>query len=118
MYESRFQELIFCLKLIGYAIAIILALKFAIHFLLISISSCLYAKWISTGKSLAYSSDKCYKCHGPDGKNQKSDFRIDSFEEAVRKHNGFVGLTLGNLKILKPLGIHSDDPIDDATARK
>ena len=77
---------------------IILALKFAIHFLLISISSCLYAKVDFNREIRPILSDKCYKCHGPDAKNQKSDFRIDSFEEAVRKHNGFVGLTPGNLE--------------------
>ena len=58
-------------------------------------------------------SDKCYKCHGPDAKNQKSDFRIDSFEEAIKEHNGFVGLTPGNLEESEiHWRIHSDDPID------
>ena len=58
-------------------------------------------------------SDKCYKCHGPDAKNQKSDFRIDSFEEAIKEHNGFVGLTPGNLKESEiHWRIYSDDPID------
>ena len=58
-------------------------------------------------------SDKCYKCHGPDAKNQKSDFRIDSFEEAIKEHNGFAGLTPGNLEESEiHWRIHSDDPID------
>jgi hypothetical protein len=58
-------------------------------------------------------SDKCYKCHGPDAKNQKSDFRLDSFEEATREHNGFVGLTPGNLEESEiHWRIHSDDTID------
>ena len=58
-------------------------------------------------------SDKCYKCHGPDAKNQKSDFRIDSFEEAIKEHNGFAGLTPGNLEKSEiHWRIHSDDPID------
>ena len=58
-------------------------------------------------------SDKCYKCHGPDAKNQKSDFRIDSFEEAIKEHNGFVGLTPGNLEESEiHWRIYSDDPID------
>ncbi len=43
-------------------------------------------------------SDKCFKCHGPDAKNQKSDFRLDSFEEAIKEHHGFVGLTPGSLE--------------------
>jgi len=58
-------------------------------------------------------SDKCYKCHGPDAKNQKSDFRLDSFEEATREHNGFVGLTPGDLEESEiHWRIHSDDTID------
>ena len=58
-------------------------------------------------------SDKCYKCHGPDAKNQKSDFRIDSFEEAIKEHNGFVGLTPGSLEDSEiHWRIYSDDTID------
>ena len=43
-------------------------------------------------------SDKCFKCHGPDAKNQKSDFRLDSFEQATKDHKGMVGLTPGSLE--------------------
>ena len=43
-------------------------------------------------------SDKCFKCHGPDAKNQKSDFRLDSFDEATKDHKGMIGLTPGNLE--------------------
>ncbi|MDG1139390.1 MAG: DUF1553 domain-containing protein [Opitutales bacterium] len=58
-------------------------------------------------------SDKCYKCHGPDAKNQKSDFRLDSFEEAIKEHNGFLGLSPGSLEDSEiHWRIHSDDPID------
>ena len=58
-------------------------------------------------------SDKCYKCHGPDAKNQKSDFRIDSFKEAIKDHNGFVGLTPGSLEDSEiHWRIYSDDAID------
>ena len=58
-------------------------------------------------------SDKCYKCHGPDAKNQKSDFRLDSFEEATKEHDGFVGLTPGNLENSEiHWRIRSEDPID------
>jgi hypothetical protein len=42
-------------------------------------------------------SDKCFKCHGPDAKNQKSDFRLDSFENATKDHKGMIGLTPGSL---------------------
>jgi len=43
-------------------------------------------------------SDKCFKCHGPDAKNQKSNFRLDSFEQATKDHKGMIGLTPGNLE--------------------
>lgn len=43
-------------------------------------------------------SDKCYHCHGPDAKNQKSDFRIDTREEAMKDHSGVVGIVPGDLK--------------------
>ncbi|MBT5716204.1 MAG: DUF1549 domain-containing protein, partial [Opitutae bacterium] len=58
-------------------------------------------------------SDKCYKCHGPDAKNQKSDFRLDSFEQATQNHDGIIGLTPGKLEDSEiHWRIHSDDPID------
>ena len=88
-------------------------LKLLIHlFLLISFS------WVSAEVDFNRDirpilSDKCYKCHGPDAKNQKSDFRIDSFEEATKEHDGFVGLTPGDLEESEiHWRIHSDDPID------
>ena len=43
-------------------------------------------------------SDKCNHCHGPDAKNQKSDFRIDTREEAMKEHSGVVGIVPGDLK--------------------
>ena len=43
-------------------------------------------------------SDKCFKCHGPDARNQKSDFRLDSFEQATKDHQGMVGLNPGSLE--------------------
>ncbi|MEM9017651.1 MAG: DUF1549 domain-containing protein, partial [Verrucomicrobiota bacterium] len=43
-------------------------------------------------------SDNCYHCHGPDAQNQRSDFRIDSREEALREHNGFAGIVPGSLE--------------------
>jgi hypothetical protein len=58
-------------------------------------------------------SDKCFKCHGPDAKNQKSDFRLDSFEQSIKDHKGMVGLTPGSLEDSEiHWRIHSDDPID------
>lgn len=58
-------------------------------------------------------SDKCYKCHGPDAKNQKSDFRLDTFEHAIKEHDGFVGLTPGSLEDSEiHWRIHTDDEIE------
>ncbi|MDF1756424.1 MAG: DUF1553 domain-containing protein [Verrucomicrobiales bacterium] len=58
-------------------------------------------------------SDKCFKCHGPDSKNQKSSFRIDTFEEATKSHDGYVGVTPGDLeKSEVHHRIHTDDPGD------
>ena len=49
----------------------------------------------------------------------KIDFRIDSFEEAIKEHNGFVGLAPGNLEESEFTGrIHNDDPIDVMPPRK
>ena len=42
-------------------------------------------------------SDRCYKCHGPDAKNQKSDFRLDTRKNAVADLGGYSGITPGNL---------------------
>ena len=58
-------------------------------------------------------SDKCFKCHGPDAKNQKSDFRLDSFSEATKDHNGMIGLTPKSLEDSEiHWRIHSEDPIE------
>jgi hypothetical protein len=43
-------------------------------------------------------SDKCFKCHGPAAKNQKSKLRLDSFENAVKSHGGVVALVPGKLE--------------------
>jgi len=43
-------------------------------------------------------SDKCFHCHGPDAANQKSDFRIDTFEEATADLDGVRGIVPGNLE--------------------
>lgn len=58
-------------------------------------------------------SDKCFKCHGPDASNQKSDFRLDSFENATADIDGVRGIVPGDLKKSEVhWRIHSDDPID------
>lgn len=58
-------------------------------------------------------SDKCFKCHGPDAKNQKSDFRIDTFEKATENLGDYAGVVPGNLKESEVhWRLHSDDPVD------
>ncbi len=43
-------------------------------------------------------SDKCFQCHGPDADNQKSDFRLDSRENAIADLGGVFGIVPGNLE--------------------
>lgn len=58
-------------------------------------------------------SDKCFLCHGPDARNQKSDFRIDSFEHATADLGDYFGVVPGKLKESEVYWrIHSDDPVD------
>ena len=58
-------------------------------------------------------SDKCFKCHGPDAKNQKSDFRIDTFEHATEDLGDYAGVVPGSLeKSEVHWRLHSDDSAD------
>ena len=58
-------------------------------------------------------SDKCFKCHGPDANNQKSDYRIDTFEHATAEIEGIFGIIPGKVKDSEVhCRIHSDDPSD------
>lgn len=58
-------------------------------------------------------SDKCFKCHGPDATNQKSEFRIDTLEHATEDLGDYFGVVAGNLKKSEThWRIHSDDPTD------
>ncbi len=43
-------------------------------------------------------SDRCFKCHGPDAKNQKSDFRLDTQEHAFEDLGGYFGIVAGDLE--------------------
>ncbi len=43
-------------------------------------------------------SDKCFFCHGPDAKNQKSDFRLDTADNATKDLGDYFGIVPGNLK--------------------
>jgi len=55
-------------------------------------------------------SDRCYKCHGPDAKNQKSDFRLDTREHAITDLGGYFGIVPRDLgKSDLHLLIRSDD---------
>lgn len=56
-------------------------------------------------------SDKCFKCHGPDAKNQKSDFRLDSFEAATADLGDYFGIVPGNLDESEVhWRLHTEDP--------
>jgi len=58
-------------------------------------------------------SDKCFKCHGPDAKNQKSEFRLDTFEHATADLDGVTGVVPGELKKSEVhWRIHNDDAAD------
>ncbi len=44
-------------------------------------------------------SDRCFKCHGPDADNQKSEFRLDTRERATADlGDGFFGIVPGNVE--------------------
>ena len=40
-------------------------------------------------------SDKCFKCHGPDAKNAKSEYRLDTFGHATAEIDGVRGIVPG-----------------------
>lgn len=42
-------------------------------------------------------SDRCFHCHGPDSKNQDSEFRLDNQENALADLGGYFGIVPGNL---------------------
>ena len=43
-------------------------------------------------------SDRCFKCHGPDASNQKSEFRLDTREKALASIDGYAGVVPGELE--------------------
>ena len=51
-------------------------------------------------------SDRCFHCHGPDAENQKSEFRIDSFENATADLGGYSGVAPGDLEGSELGGAH------------
>jgi hypothetical protein len=42
-------------------------------------------------------SNNCFKCHGPDAKNQDSEFRLDTAEHAYADLGGYFGIVPGDL---------------------
>lgn len=43
-------------------------------------------------------SDKCFVCHGPDAKNAKSEYRLDTFARATAELDGVTGIVPGKLE--------------------
>ncbi|MFT5127316.1 MAG: hypothetical protein ACI8W8_000919 [Rhodothermales bacterium] len=58
-------------------------------------------------------SDRCYHCHGPDAKNSKSDFRLDTKANVFADLGGYFGVKPGSLKESElHARIHTDDADD------
>ncbi len=58
-------------------------------------------------------SDQCFHCHGPDAKNQKSEFRLDTKEHLFADLGGYFGVKPGSLEDSElHWRIRSDDPAD------
>ncbi len=58
-------------------------------------------------------SDKCFKCHGPDAKNAKSEYRLDTFGHATAEIGGVRGIVPGKPKDSEVhWRIHSTDASD------
>ena len=56
-------------------------------------------------------SDKCFACHGPDAKNAKSEYRLDTFAHATASIDGVAGIVPGKPEESEVhWRIHSDDP--------
>ncbi|WDI40619.1 PSD1 and planctomycete cytochrome C domain-containing protein [Bremerella sp. P1] len=55
-------------------------------------------------------SDRCFHCHGPDAKNQESEFRLDSQENILADLGGYAGVVPGDLEASElHARIHSED---------
>jgi hypothetical protein len=66
----------------------------------IASAACAWADEISFNDDIRpILSDRCFKCHGPDAENQKSEFRLDTREHAIADlGDGFFGIVPGNLE--------------------
>ena len=71
---------------------------FVIPCFLLIVSNCFAGKLDFNRDIRPILSDKCFKCHGPDAKNQKSKLRLDSFENATKNYDGLLALVPGKLK--------------------
>lgn len=55
-------------------------------------------------------SDKCFACHGPDAKETRSEYRLDTFEHATSAIDGVTGVVPGKVKDSElHWRIHSED---------
>lgn len=55
--------------------------------------------------------DKCFHCHGPDARNQDSEFRADSEDSLFADLGGYFAIVPGDLKKSElHARVHSDDP--------
>ena len=56
-------------------------------------------------------SDNCFKCHGPDAKNQESEFRLDTADHAYADLGGYFGIVPGDVTKSELVNrLHSEDP--------
>jgi len=80
-------------------------------FLVCSAFSALQAKISFNHEVKPILSDRCFHCHGPDSKNQTSDFRLDTFENATADLKGTRGIVPKNPEASEVIArIFSHDP--------
>ena len=78
---------------------------------------CFAGSW-SAAESISFNrdvrpilSDRCFACHGPDAKNQSSEFRLDTREHAVADLGDYFGIVAGRPEQSEVhRRIHSTDP--------
>ena len=60
------------------------SIPFSTALLLITAATSVFSEEVSFNRDIRpIISDRCFKCHGPDAKNQDSEFRLDTFEHAT-----------------------------------